>query len=104
MSQIIPQEARTHQVIRLETVQHTRWCIHINDCVGNDAANVAALMRKLTFGPKFQNLGRPNEAAESDDALRSHQRLQEADGEGGRRERLRLLDLFLWLRHVALQA
>lgn len=26
------------------------------------------------------------------------------DGEGGRRERLRLLDLFLWLRHVALQA
>lgn len=84
-------------------MQHTRWCIHINVCVGNDAANMAALTRKLTFGPKFQNLGRPNEAAESDDALRSHQRLQEADGEGGRRERLRLLDLFLWLRHMALQ-
>lgn len=36
--------------------------------------------------------------------MRCNERLQEAEGEGGRRARLRLLDLFLWLHHVAPQA
>lgn len=58
----------------------------------------------VTFCPKFQNAGRPSGAAEGGDVLRSNQRLQEADDEGGRRPRPRLLDLFLWLRHVAPQA
>lgn len=51
--------------------------------MSNDATNAAAVTRKLSFGPKFQNLGRPNEADERDDALRGSQRLQEA----GRRRR-----------------
>lgn len=76
----------------------------------NSVANHLAGHEKRTrgggdekFDPRPHSFKMGDVPAEPMSASVRSQRLQEA-GEAGRRQRLRLLDLFLWLRHVAPQA
>lgn len=86
---------------------HCSQLMDITICVSSDdVLNVTEMKKNMTFNLKCKIWEMSMRLISLLMCCATMNVLQEAHGEGGRQDRewVRLLDLFLWLHHVALQA